>query len=71
MRNEQELNKDILEITLKINRIFPELSKYIEEMPLTIPDLKNPEINSKILTEYYNSLDTLLKKYATNHTSTK
>ena len=71
MRNEQKLNKDILEITLKINRIFPELSKYIEEMPLTIPDLNNPEINSTILKEYYNSLDTLLKKYATNHTSTK
>ena len=48
---------------MKIRTDYPELSKYLEEMPTTIPDIKNPEINIKILQDYYNSLESLLKKY--------
>jgi hypothetical protein len=40
------------------------LSKYLEEMPVTIPDTKNPEMNIKTLQDYYNSLESLLKKYS-------
>jgi hypothetical protein len=69
MVTEAQLNQDILNITLKINNEFPELSKYIAEMPVTIPDKENPEINIKNLKDYYNSLETLLKKYTNNHPS--
>ncbi len=68
MKTEQELNNDILKITSMIHEKYPELSKYIEEMTVTIPDKTNPEITLKILQDYYNSLDALLKKYAPNHT---
>ena len=37
MKTEKELNADILKKTLMIQEKFPELSKYIEEMPITIP----------------------------------
>jgi hypothetical protein len=67
MKTEEQLNQDILNITLKISEGFPELSKYIAEMPVTIPNEENPEINIKNLKEYHNSLETLLKKYTNNH----
>lgn len=67
MQTEKELNDDILKITITINEQFPELSKYIEEMPITIPNTANPKINTTILTEYHDSLVCLLKQYAVNH----
>ncbi len=67
MKTEKELNSDILKLTMTIQDKFPELTKYIAEMPVTIPDTENPEINIKILKDYYNSLEALLNKYETNH----
>ena len=65
MKTEKELNEAILTKTLLIQEKFPELSKYIEEMPITIPT-NNPEINLKTLRDYYNSLENLMDKYAEN-----
>lgn len=67
MKTEKELNDAILEITMKIRNDYPELSKYLSEMPVTIPDITNPEINIKTLTDYYKSLEAILKKYVPNH----
>lgn len=58
-----ELNSKILKVTMIIRDQYPELSKYIEEMPVTIPDEKRPEITLKVLRSYYDSLNTLLSKY--------
>jgi hypothetical protein len=62
MTTEKGLNAAILKITLMIQEKFPELSKYIEEMPVN-----NPEINLEQLKDYYNSLENLIEKYAENH----
>lgn len=67
MKNEDELTSRILRITMLIREKYPELSKYLVEMPVTIPDIKKPEINSKELQDYVDSLEELLKKYAPNH----
>jgi len=64
---EKELNSKILKITLKINDKYTELSKYLEEMPVTIPVEKKPEITLHNLSTYYESLDVLLKKYIKEH----
>lgn len=64
MKTEKELNNDILEITMNIKKNYPELIKYLGEMPVTIPDDATPEITVKILQEYYNSLNSILEKYA-------
>ena len=69
MKTEHELNADILKITMVIRDKYPELSKYISEMAVTIPDVEKPEINIKRLQEYYNSLADILKKYAPSHLS--
>jgi hypothetical protein len=67
MKTEKELNEAILKITMKIRNEYPELSKYLSEMPVTIPDDSDPEINIKILKDYYESLENILKKYVPNH----
>ncbi|MBC7410061.1 MAG: hypothetical protein H7339_16880 [Arcicella sp.] len=69
MKTEHELNADILKVTMIIRDKYPELSKYISEMTITIPDVETPEINIKNLQEYYNSLVDILKKYAPSHIS--
>ena len=44
MKNEKELNEDILKITMLIQEKYPELSKFITEMPVTVPNIETPEI---------------------------
>lgn len=67
MKSEKELNLKILEITMTIQEKYPELSDYLGEMPVTIPDKKSPEINIKTLMEYYDSLTSLLGNYVREH----
>lgn len=71
MKTEVQLNADILKITLMIRKQYPELSKYISEMPVTIPNVETPEINAKILKDYYDSLEAVMKNYAQNHTNSQ
>lgn len=61
--SENEWNTKILTITMKIKDQYPELSKYLTEMPETIPDEKDPEITLKNLKVYFESLNSLLNKY--------
>lgn len=63
METESELNVKILKLTMAIRNDFPELSKYLEEMPVTIPNEKNPEITVETLRAYYDSLKTMVGKY--------
>ncbi len=67
MKTENELNADILKITMDIKQDFPELVKYLNEMPVTIPNANSAEINTKALADYYDSLNVLVKDYALSH----
>lgn len=67
MKTEKELNEAILKITSKIHSEYPELSKYLSEIPITIPDVNIPEITIKVLTDYYETLENILKKYIPKH----
>ncbi len=67
MEIEKKLNEDILQITMLIKEKYPELSKYIEAMTETIPDKKEPEVTRKDLAGYYESLQSMLKKYIEEH----
>ncbi len=62
MKTEKDLNEKIIELTNKIRQDKPELIKYIDEMPLTMPDENNPDINQKNLKDYIKSLKDLLNK---------
>jgi hypothetical protein len=63
METEKELNAKILAKTMEIHTKYPELSKFISEMPGTIPDEKNPEITIQNLKKYYETLNETLKDY--------
>jgi hypothetical protein len=67
MESQKKVIEDILNISMEIRDISPELSKFIEEMPVTIPNLSKPELNVKNLTEYCDSLELFLNKYAVSH----
>ena len=67
LQTEQDLNEDILQITMTIEDKFPELSKYIGEMPVKISTTPNCEISIKNLRDYYDSLVSLLENYAPYH----
>jgi hypothetical protein len=60
---EKELNSKILEVTMKIRYHYPELSKYLDEIPVTISSEKDRQITLSHLKEYYDSLSSILNKY--------
>ena len=60
---EKDLNSKILKITMRIKDQYPELSQYLEEMPVTVPSENDPEITLDQLKSYYESLKSLLNKY--------
>ena len=62
MKTEKELNAKIMSITNKIRENRPELIKYLDEMPITIPNGDDPEITLKILKDYIESLKNLMNK---------
>ncbi|MCP9746814.1 hypothetical protein [Lacihabitans sp. CS3-21] len=66
MKAIDKLNDDILKITLKIQTEYPEISVYLTEMPVTIPNVSSPKINISSLSDYYESLKILLKDYIEN-----
>ena len=44
------------------------LSKtHLSEIPITIPDVNIPKITIKVLTDYYETLENILKKYIPKH----
>lgn len=71
MENDQQINLDILRITNAIHKNFPELSKYISEMPVKISYKVDNEINTINLMDYYNSLNELMAGYAISHKKEK
>jgi hypothetical protein len=67
MKTKAELEQDIVNITMKIHMDFPELSKYISEMPENLSRKNNNLIETKNLKEYYNSLEEVLLEYNKTH----
>ena len=64
---ENDLNTKILNITMRIKDHYPELSQYLEEMPVTVPSENDPEITLSHLKSYYESLNSVLNKYKVDY----
>jgi hypothetical protein len=69
MKTTQQLNKDILSITALIKDNYPELVKFLEEMPMDSTEVSSDEMESDNLQEYYDSLSKMVKEYAETHDS--
>jgi hypothetical protein len=66
-----EIEQDILDITMKIQKEFPEISKYSSEMPVKTSDKDSDDVHIKNLNDYYNSLVVMIEKYAQTHDKDK
>jgi len=71
MKTIAELEQDIIHITSKIHTEFPELSKYISEMPEKYSGKETNQVNVKTLKDYYNSLEELIVEYMKTHVAKK
>lgn len=69
MRTIETLQQSIIKITTTIKQDYPELSKFIVEMPMN--NSENEEVNFKSLEDYYNSLKNILNEYAKTHDEAK
>ena len=59
----QNVLAEISQLTKTIESNYPELYKFLEENPMTIPSEDHPEIDKKILKDYLESLRQLLKHH--------
>lgn len=66
MKKLQQLTKEISDLTLKIEQEYPELYRYLDENPMTIPCCDHPEVNTKNFSDYLDSLRSLLKTHIDN-----
>ena len=71
MKTEKQLNEDIIKITAIITNDYPEMVKYMNEIPVKMTYKGTNDISIKQLAEYYNSLEAILKKYSVNHNGLK
>jgi len=69
MKTILELQKQILRITLTIHQEYPELSKYLNEMPESNAEFDDVTIKS--LENYYQSLEAIIHNYAETHRAQK
>jgi hypothetical protein len=69
MKTKEDLERDIRSITSTIHQEFPELSKYIKEMPDNNADER--QVSLKNLEEYHQSLVELVNRYADTHEGSK
>ena len=67
MKTKTELEQDIVNITMRIHKEYPELSKYIAEMPVKAIVTDPEEMSSNDLQGYYNSLEEVLVEYSKTH----
>lgn len=67
MKSKIELEQDIIKIINTIHNDYPELTKYISEMP--DKDSGDDNVNTKNFEVYYQSLVDIVKKYSNTHDS--
>ena len=67
MESQNDLNDNIRLTTLKIQEEYPELIKYLNEIPRNFLSNAEKGINNKELKDYLDSLNNLLETYAKEH----
>ena len=69
MKLSQSILAEITEAIRDIKDNYPELQKYLDERPMTLPDENDPnaKVDDKVLSEYLSSLNNLVRKYKEEH----
>ncbi|MCJ7467737.1 MAG: hypothetical protein MUO53_13705 [Maribacter sp.] len=67
MKSIQDILMEVTQLTNTIETKYPELYQFLDENPVTIPDVENPEIDKEIMLKYLGDLKQMLKQYAKTH----
>lgn len=67
IKQEKEVLQEITELTTLIQNHYPELVKYLEEMPNTIPNQQNNDEGMQHFIQYRNSLMEMINNYKKEH----
>lgn len=67
MKTLQDIENQIIRLTLSIEVNYPELYVNLDENPMTIPSKDNPDMNIAIMEDYLESLKQILKQYIKIH----
>lgn len=67
MNTTKTIENDILKVITLIENEYPELYKFLDENPITIPTINQHNINLKDMEEYLESLKQLLKHHIETH----
>lgn len=67
MRTLQDIEYQIIRLTLSIKVNYPELYATLDENPITIPSKTNPELDKIAMEDYLESLKQILKQYTKTH----
>jgi hypothetical protein len=71
MKTEKELENAILDMLNKMQNDFPELTKYINEIPLLISGSKSQLVTTSELEAFFNSLHEIYSQYSHSHSVSK
>lgn len=71
MKTETDIETKITNITIQIQADYPELSKFIKEMPVNISENVHNGVNNSNMEEYYNSLLEMIATYSESHSSSE
>ncbi|MDE3742567.1 hypothetical protein [Maribacter polysaccharolyticus] len=67
MENTDNLLREIAKLTTKMETDYPELYRYLDETPITLPIELHPKIDKNELEGYLDSLQELLRNYLKSH----
>ena len=67
MENQNNLSNKIFLTTEKIQKEFPELMKYLDEIPINFPLNNEKDVSQNALKDYLDSLNDLFETYAREH----
>lgn len=67
MQNQGDLSKKIFLTTSRIQEEFPELVKYLDEIPINYQSYSGKGVSLKALKDYLDSLNNLLETYTKEH----
>ncbi|PNQ74810.1 hypothetical protein C1T31_01325 [Hanstruepera neustonica] len=63
MKSTQELLTEIARLIRDIETNYPEVYQYLDENPITIPNMEHPKVDRKELEDYLESLKQLISKH--------
>ncbi|MFZ9003725.1 MAG: hypothetical protein ACO20F_08960 [Robiginitalea sp.] len=67
MNDLRNLLQEITVLTNEIETNYPELYRYLDENPLTLPVSRHPQIDRAVLQEYLQELRELLRHHLETH----